>query len=109
MCPLLLSQEDFEQFAHKLAVHAYNERPKTAKQVTLPHMELHLKEAILEALPRFYVSMLKYNKAQQQTAKATGSYTFKAKLPQEVLYKTIEKLGLWSPYDPDTGNEFLEA
>ncbi len=101
-CPAFLTQHDFQAFMHRLSVHAHHQRPPQAAHIPLIQMEMNLTEAVLQALPRYYVSMLEYTSEERQKAGGCkGGYTFKARLPQEILYKTVEKLGLWKPQDPD--------
>jgi hypothetical protein len=105
-CPPFLTIKDFHKFMRKLAVHAHAGRSSEAKPVTLQQMQERLTEAILRALPLYYVSMLEYDRKKQESTGVIGSYTFKAKLPQNVLYKTVEKLEIWKPIDPGEGERY---
>ncbi len=108
-CPPFLEAKDFDRFMRKLAVHAHAPRPPAAKKVTLDQMELSLTEAVVDALPLFYISTMAYSDAKQKTTGVKGSYTIKAKIPQDVLYRTIEKLGLWTRQEPEDQDGFAEA
>jgi hypothetical protein len=105
-CPAFLTADDFEVFMRKLAVHAHAGRAPNAKRVTLWHMRDSLTEAIIKALPMHYVSVLEYDSGKRARTTTLGSYTFKALLPQDVLYRTVEKLGIWRPIDPGESPEY---
>lgn len=102
-CPPLLGLEDFARFMHKLAVHAHTSRMDKAKGVSLTQMEESLTDAVLKALPLYYVSTLEYDENRRRSTGWRGSYTFKAALPKAVLYKTVEKLKLWTPKEDEDG------
>lgn len=99
-CPDALQKEDFERFLWKIAV--YSRRalgPKAHRRWTLSHLKQSLELAIIEALPPYYVSMV--TKRRGDAAGAVVTYTLKAAIPKEVLYRTAEKLGIWNPVDED--------
>ncbi len=101
-CPLFLKELDFQAFMHRFAVHAHAQRTPEAGNVTLLQMELRLTEVVLRAIPPYYVSLLEYDRyEQQQVGGAKGGYTFKTALPQDLLFKTLEKKALIRPQDPD--------
>lgn len=108
-CPPFLDGEDFERFMRKLAVHAHVRRPSAARAVTLDQMEMSLTDAVVDALPLYYISTLEYTRAKQKSTGSKGSYTLKAKIPQNVLYRTVEKLGLWTKQEPEPEDGFTEA
>ncbi len=100
-CPPHLTAEDFERFMRKLAVHAHANRDPDDKPMTIDYMEIGLTEAVVEALPAFYVSLMEYEPERKRQTGLNGSYTIKAKIPQELLYGTVERLGLWTRETPE--------
>jgi len=86
---------------HKFAVHAHASRTRDARHVSLDQMEESLTGVVLKALPMYYVSVLDYDQPRRKTSGFCGSYTFKAAMPREVLYRTLEKVELWIRIDPD--------
>lgn len=101
-CPLFLDRADFERFMRKVSLHAYAGRPPQAAHITFEKMEARLLQEVIEALPLHYVSVL-------QDGSRWYRYTFKAKLPQDVLYRVVEKLGIWTVQDPDDDGEFASS
>ena len=53
---------------------------------------LHLKEVILEQMPRFYVSEMDHQGHGRMFS--SGTYCFKCKVPDSVILTAIEKAGL---------------
>jgi hypothetical protein len=107
-CPLKLDRDAFERFMLKFAVHAHKgnlDAPTRVRgqRVTLSVEDsaLRLKEAVLEAFPLYYVSMFNKGAMAQLASGAKGTYTFKADVPQEVLFKTMEKIGIIKTLDGD--------
>ena len=100
-CPPYLTAEDFERFIRKLAVHAHANRDPDHRPVTIDHMEIGLAEAVVEKLPPFYVSLMEYAPERKRQTGLNGSYTIKAKIPQALLYGTVEQLGLWTRENPE--------
>lgn len=96
-CPETLSYDGFVRFMKKLSVHAHATRPPAALHVSLAWMEESLTAAVLKALPLYYVSVLENLPKDVKETGVRLHYTFKARLPRETLYRTIEKLRLWSP------------
>ena len=108
-CPPLLDAKAFERFIRKLAVHAYVKRTEAAKGITLDLMEIRLMQAVVEALPAYYVSIFEYGPERQRQTGRHGSYTIKASIPQNVLYRTVEGLDLWVRQEPKDGGGLSEA
>lgn len=96
-CPETLSYDEFVRFMKKLSVHAHATRPPEALQLPLEQMEVGLTRAVLRALPMYYVSVLENSSKDIGETGILPHYTFKARLPRETLYQTVEKLGLWKP------------
>ena len=102
-CPELLGVDDFDRFMRKLAIHAHARRAADAEAITLDQMELGLRDAVLQALPLYYISIYEYSPERQRQTGVGASFTLKTRIPQSVLYRTVEKLELWTPKDPPTG------
>jgi hypothetical protein len=98
-CPETLSYDEFARFMRKLSIHAHATRPPKALHVSSAQMEEALTVVILEALPLRYVSVLKSSLEEVRETGMLLRYTFKTRLPREELYRTVEKLGLWSSGD----------
>jgi hypothetical protein len=96
-CPEILSYDEFVRFMKKLSVHAHATRPPGARQVSLEQMEESLTAAVLKALPLYFISVLENSPKDVKETGIRLHYTFKTKLPREILYQTVEKLKLWKP------------
>lgn len=108
-CPVKLTSDDFQRFMRKVAVHAHATRPPDALGVTLLQMELSLTEVVLQNIPNYYVSVFEYDPEDQLEQRVKGSYTFKAAIPQDVLYRAMEKTQIWRRYDPEDPDNFAGA
>lgn len=103
--PALMVREDFERFLWKLAVYAIKamEHPEGGARWTLEHMRDSITLAILKSLPMDYISMTeKFSKSWRPGDPPKDVvYTIKKPIPKALLFKTIEKLGIWNPIEKD--------
>lgn len=96
--PDRLTREDFERFLWKLAVYAIKGmRPRW----TLEHVRNSLALPIVEGLPMNYISFIKGVVREKGEPAEEPVYTVKAPIPKMVLFKTVERLGIWKPVDKD--------
>lgn len=96
--PEKLETQDFERWAHKLALHLLNEMSESDKarlkenNRILQHpsyMALELKELILRHIPSCYVSETEARGHDRLFY--GGTYCFRQPVPKEVIYRACQK------------------
>lgn len=102
-CPEFLEGDEMKQFIRKLAAHACASRTEDGNTITRTHMEGSLMDVILRALPLHYVSTVKVDPGEAQHPDTNVLHTIKAPIPREVLYRVIEKLGIWTTPESEEG------
>lgn len=111
--PELLERADFDRFLWKLAVYAIKtmEHPEGGTRWTLEHLRNSLMVAVVEALPLDYVSVTKkwLKEAKPGEPAKEVVFTLKKAVPKVLLYKTIERLGIWTPTQKEDGDDFAGA
>jgi hypothetical protein len=105
VAPDPLARDDFERFLWKLAVYAIKtmEHPEGGTRWTLEHLRDSLTLALLQALPMDYISMTSKFPGDPKTGDPPKNvvYTVKKSIPKMLLFKTIERLGIWNPIEKD--------
>jgi hypothetical protein len=106
--PDFLKREDFERFLWKLSVYAMKAMdPK--QRWTLEHVRNSLALPIVEALPLKYMSVIKDEPREPGEPAREVVYTIKAPIPKTLLYKTVERLGIWNPIKKEEPDDFTGA
>lgn len=101
--PDLIRQEDFERFLWKLAVYAIKtmEHPEGGTRWPLEHIRNSLLIPILRALPRHYISLMGVPMDDERRVTGAPKYTIKTSIPKKLLFRTVEKLGIWDKVESD--------
>lgn len=109
--PDRLRQDDFDRFLWKLAVYAIKtmDHPVTGPRWTIDHVRNSLALPIVKALPLNYISVMNTKKKRHDQAAEEVVFTVKAPIPKTLLYKTVEKLGIWQPIDKEEPDNFTGA
>lgn len=100
--PEHLDRPEFDRFLWKLAVYAIKtmEHPEGGTRWTIGHLRDSLTLAVVDALPLDYVSVVKKFLKEGEPAKEV-TFTLKKSIPKMLLFRTIEKLGIWNPIEKD--------
>jgi hypothetical protein len=111
--PEEFGKEDFDRFLWKLAAYAIKvmEHPEGGTPWTIGHMRDSLMLAVLQALPMDHVSMsFKFSPDRKPGDPPKDvAYTIKKPIPRILLFKTVERLGIWSLTEKDEPDNFAGA
>lgn len=103
--PEHLDRPEFDRFLWKLAVYAIKtmEHPEGGTRWSLRHLRDSLTIAVIESLPLDYVSVTKEWTKERKPGEPAKEvvFTLKKPIPKMLLFKTIEKLGIWNPIEKD--------
>ena len=108
--PQEFGRDDFDRFLWKLAVYAIKvmEHPEGGTRWTLEHMRDSLMLAVLQALPMDHVSVSFKWPADRKPGDPPKdvTYTIKKPIPKILLFKTVERLGIWTLTEKDEPDNF---
>jgi len=103
--PDALDRAEFDRFLWKLAVYAMKtmEHPEGGTRWTLEHLRTSLMLPLLEELHLDYVSVVKKWSPEPKPGDPPREVTFTLKkpIPKMLIFKILEKLGIWNPIEKD--------
>lgn len=102
--PELFDLPAFERFILKIALHMIRDLPKNVRadwqknnppMLSAPNLALEIKERTIKYIPLFYISFMEAEGREKLFY--GGSFEFKAKVPQKVIWEALVKAKVLKP------------